>query len=943
MQVVGDSEDFVCRGEKSYMKKKFKIIKNPMFAIAALVAAVVCMLAVVFLPDTDYNADGEKIYFTSPEEYCSSDDGYVAVVDDKQMIYCFDSQEKLVYKLDLQQLNCDNGEIYQAVFGDDGHLYCHMAVYNDDAYLTDYESIVEIDENGELERELVRLDYRDDDKAPSRQPRILNITYQSNSLFYVYQDDENIELTGVSLENSQTKTTTVSKKGYADFITCRKDCYTGAGGGYLTLKNNGEAGYISEDGDYSPFYKAEYNIKSGQGVLVYDVYAKDDEVYMLASEEELVGLYRREENEWNKFLDLAEAAGVDADSLEEFGLGECKGVLTLYVNDKLYQLSGEELEEFGNFSLPSGVRTICVLKNIFMIMGAILLVCSLVSGIGNLMRWHVSFLARIILSIVPLVVIMLSVVAGYMFVNMSKLYSQDIIHETVSVNEIAADLFNDDKLSQIIGYENVDSGETLELNNRLRSFVNGNKSDWSKNYTSAVYMKSPNNRYIMVGSSDGSVNYMLNSFTFDQSFEDNFYQDSHTCTLDMEYGQTGEDIYLILVTPMYNADNSYDAVMVLVASQQSLTRDILGVGKKLLIYIMIWVVILALVINLVVAYNVRYLRKTKDAVAKIADGDFSVRINRYKNDEVGEICAGVNDMAEHLEKFFREKNRNERFYYKFVPEKFRELLDKEQFTDLALGDAVSKDLTIMFCDIRAFSLNSEMMTVRESFEFVNHIYGVAGPVIRKHNGFVDKYIGDAVMALFESADDAVAAGIELYKKIVSDTELSNLFGIENVNIGIGIHSGMSQIGIVGEEERMSGTVISDVVNLSSRLESLTKQYETAMLISKDTLDRMENPDMLHTRYLGMVQVAGVNEVVALYEVLDCMEESGRQNREINSREFREAVRLFHMGKLEPALSKFEKISEIAGNDKVPAMYAGYLRGKLETGDFSHNVFRFKNK
>jgi class 3 adenylate cyclase len=235
------------------------------------------------------------------------------------------------------------------------------------------------------------------------------------------------------------------------------------------------------------------------------------------------------------------------------------------------------------------------------------------------------------------------------------------------------------------------------------------------------------------------------------------------------------------------------------------------------------------------------------------------------------------------------------------------------------------------------------MTVKESFEFVNHIYGVAGPVIREHNGFVDKYIGDAVMALFESADDAVAAGIELYKKIVSDTALPELFGMEHVNIGIGIHSGMSEIGIVGEEERMSGTVISDVVNLSSRLESLTKQYETAMLISKDTLDRMENPDILHTRYLGMVQVAGVNEVVALYEVLDCMEKSVRENREKSSREFREAVRLFHMGKLEPALDKFNEISENSGSDKVPAMYAAYLREKIENGDFSHNVFQFKNK
>jgi class 3 adenylate cyclase len=919
------------------MKNRRKIMKNPFFALVTLAAAVVCLLAVICMPDTDYHADKGKLYFTGPESYCMSEDGCVAVVDDKKTIYCFDRQGKMVYRLRLQDLGCENGEMDQIVFGEDGQLYCHLMAYNDLAYLTDYESVIEINATGKMERELVRIDYRNDENAPSRQPGILDIACQSDRLFYVYQDSENIELNSVNLLDSKTETATVKLEGYAGFISCQK-----VDGRYLTLKNNGEAGYLSADGTYSPFYKAEYSIQSGQGMRICDVYAAGDEVYMLAYEGN-AGLYRKAQDGWQKLLPVAEAAGIDEDSLGEFGLGECGGVPTLYVNDKLYQLSGETLVEFGDFSLPSGVRILCVLKNILMVMGVILLICSLVSGIGNRMRWHISFLARILLSIVPLVIVMLSVVAGYMFVNMSRLYSQDIIHETVAVNEIAADLFNGDEISRITGYENVDSGEISALNNRLKNFVNGNKSDWSKNYTCAVYLKSPDHRYIMAGSSDGSRNYMLSSFTFDQNFEDNFYQDSHTCTFDMEYGENGEDLYLILVTPMYRDDNSYDAVMVLVASQQSLTRDILGVGKKLLLYIVLWVAVLALVIHLVVAYNVRYLRKAKDAVGKIADGDFSVRILSYKNDEVGEICAGVNDMAEHLETYFQEKNRNERFYYKFVPEKFREFLDKEQFTDLALGDAVSKDLTIMFCDIRAFSLNSEMMTVKESFEFVNHIYGAAGPVIREHNGFVDKYIGDAVMALFESADDAVAAGIELYKKIVSDTALPELFGMERVNIGIGIHSGMSQIGIVGEEERMSGTVISDVVNLSSRLESLTKQYETAMLISKDTLDRMENPDILHTRYLGMVQVAGVNEVVALYEVLDCLEKSVRENREKSSREFREAVRLFHMGKLEPALDKFNEISENSGNDKVPAMYAAYLRGKIETGDFSHNVFQFKNK
>ena len=121
-----------------------------------------------------------------------------------------------------------------------------------------------------------------------------------------------------------------------------------------------------------------------------------------------------------------------------------------------------------------------------------------------------------------------------------------------------------------------------------------------------------------------------------------------------------------------------------------------------------------------------------------------------------------------------------------------------------------------------------------------------------------------------------------YNDIVLDPHTAELLNIKDINIGIGIYTGMARIGIVGESERLSGTVISDTVNLSSRLESLTKQYKTAMLISKDTVDRMTDPDSLGLRYLGIVQVAGVNEVKAVYEVLDCLPDEQRQRRQANS-------------------------------------------------------------
>lgn len=356
-------------------------------------------------------------------------------------------------------------------------------------------------------------------------------------------------------------------------------------------------------------------------------------------------------------------------------------------------------------------------------------------------------------------------------------------------------------------------------------------------------------------------------------------------------------------------------------------------------------ILIMLVISIIfILSTIRMLRVIKKAtvtVKSISEGDLTARVNYKSNDELGQICTQVNEMASSLENSFEEKDRTEKFYYKFVPEKFREYLGKNKLTDLSLGDASNRELTVLFTDIRSFSINSEMMTAKENFAFANTIYGKAGPIVRKHNGFIDKYIGDAVMALFEEADDAVAAGIDLYKTIVHDPETARELKVSDINIGIGIHTGMAMIGIVGESERLSGTVISDTVNLSSRLESLTKQYHTAMLVSKDTVDRLSSPEDLNLRYLGMIQVAGVNEVKGVYEVLDCLKDGEKEVRSANTADFREALRLFQLGRHDDALKALEKLASEGRNDYVTDMYAKYISSL--SPDDKGNVFRFVKK
>ena len=358
-------------------------------------------------------------------------------------------------------------------------------------------------------------------------------------------------------------------------------------------------------------------------------------------------------------------------------------------------------------------------------------------------------------------------------------------------------------------------------------------------------------------------------------------------------------------------------------------------------FVLIIIVALAAVTVLTSLIIARTIKKATTTVSKIADGDFSARIKYKSKDELGEICSQVNTMANSLETMFDEKDRTEKFYYKFVPEQFRKFLNKENFTDLQLGDARSRELTVLFCDIRSFSINSEIMTAKETFEFINKVYGMAGPIVRQNNGFVDKYIGDAVMALFESADDAVKCGIEMYKAIALDPAMAESLGVSAINIGIGIHSGMSMVGIVGETERLSGTVISDTVNLSSRLESLTKQFKTGMLISKDSVDRLSDAEAYDLRYLGILQVAGVNEVKGVYEVLDCLPADIREARSSHKNDLREAIRLFHMGERDEAVKMLSGIDASEETDGVIKKYADYIS---EMSDEERgNVFRFTRK
>jgi two-component system sensor histidine kinase ChiS len=259
----------------------------------------------------------------------------------------------------------------------------------------------------------------------------------------------------------------------------------------------------------------------------------------------------------------------------------------------------------------------------------------------------------------------------------------------------------------------------------------------------------------------------------------------------------------------------------------------------------------------------------------------------------------------------------------FVPKEFLNIIGKENVRDLRLSDHAEREMTIFFSDIRDFTSLLESLTPEQSINFINSYLTRIVPVIEAHGGFVDKYIGDAIMALFpqkDGPDKAVQSAIEIQKKLVEYNEQRKKYNYRPISMGIGIHTGMVMLGVVGIYTRMQNTVFSDSVNLASRVETLTKAFRISVAISGQTFQKLEDSGSYKYRFLGKVRVKGKGEPTSVFEIIDETEKSVLEKKMQTDRFFQEGLMSFMQKKYEDAIADFEKVLEILPDDEASILY-----------------------
>jgi class 3 adenylate cyclase/HAMP domain-containing protein len=281
---------------------------------------------------------------------------------------------------------------------------------------------------------------------------------------------------------------------------------------------------------------------------------------------------------------------------------------------------------------------------------------------------------------------------------------------------------------------------------------------------------------------------------------------------------------------------------------------------------------LGLTVGLVSAYIMarrlsQPILRLQVSAAKIAAGDLEHRADVDISDEIGALGKSFNEMSTALQSSFNKLQGTLVSFERFVPDKFLAVIAPEGIENIQVGVASKRTMTILFCDIRGYSSMSEIMTPQETFTFLNDYLNCMGQAIDKAGGFIDKYIGDAIMALFDvpETDCALNAAIGMRRSLAEFNEQRIQQGLPKIEVGIGIHRGEVVMGTVGFSSRIESTVVGDAVNLASRVEGLTKAYGCHILVTESVVKSLSYPENFSLQLVDTsVKVKGKDEGVAIY-------------------------------------------------------------------------------
>ncbi len=532
----------------------------------------------------------------------------------------------------------------------------------------------------------------------------------------------------------------------------------------------------------------------------------------------------------------------------------------------------------------------------------------------NLMHRRISLLVKQVAVFVPLIVIAMVLVSGIAFTNLSDKTEKEMYSKLKLLTHYGAQVISGDQLQKITGPESFMNSDYKAIREKVHQMFKNNTWTTSEKYYVVVYKLDQKRLYICLTDDDSKAPY------YPVSMDDAFTSVlANKIVTGRESDSDGDWMYAI--GPLYdsagNISGEIEVGIDMVGFTEIQKSLFFSIGKSITL-MTVAIVVVFLLMSYFLLQAIRVLRK---GVHELAGGKWDTIVNVKTHDEVADLCDGFNTMAEYIKQYISKITILSESYFRFVPQQFLKFLHKESITDVHLGDQVKQEMGILFSNIRSFPDISENLTPEENFALINEYLKTVGPVVRNEGGFIDKYLGAGIMALFPGqTEDALKAAIGMRKELAGHKNLHYLSATRPMEIGIGIHKGPVMLGIIGEEKRLEGTVISSTVNLTYALEKIAPRFGSYILITENILREIAQPEQYQYRKLGFVQLESTGEPIKIYDVFQGDPEHLRKAKQETKKLFEEGIMLYQDGRFYDARCMFVEVIRQNYLDEAAKVY-----------------------
>lgn len=538
-----------------------------------------------------------------------------------------------------------------------------------------------------------------------------------------------------------------------------------------------------------------------------------------------------------------------------------------------------------------------------------------------------SIIIQDIATFAPILVVSIIVTALAVYSNIYPRFEQELNSRLLALAQLGARRIDGDAVEAVASRGHYLNESYNLLQDQIKKVINENRDEWNSKFTANIYKLKNGVLHVVCD----SMYYYSTMEPFPFATPQHYETVRNGAAGISRYRDNSAGHYRAGLAPVRNKKGEITGLFEVCSDDFNL-RELENIFLKNLARGVLWALLAYFAILAVLTYFVLVsIRVLRDIVRRITAGDLEINVALKRSDELGDLGEGINYMTRSLKDHINRIMELNAAYFRFVPKNFLDLLGRESVLEVGAGDNVNRKMAVLFSDIRSFTSLSEKMTPQENFNFINSYLKRMGPVIRENSGFIDKYIGDAIMALFESADCAVRCARQMIEKLVEYNEHRKASGYDPIAIGIGLHFGELMLGVVGENERINATVISDDVNIASRLEELCKHFGAYIVVSGRAMEAGGKLAGAVSRPLGSVVLHEKDAPMELFEiVVPSCDENSRMKAE--SRDlFAGAVEMYQVGKAAGALQIFREISAKNPRDRAAALFVENCESSLEKG------------